>query len=232
MFSAFQKFLLQCFGFYPSRCMRKVHLAHVTFGIIMCIAYNYVHYFVMSPNSRKFNIYLIVDVLQKEVLIFVQIFIFYQNHRINFFESLSRKFKIRFSKISQTKFQKTLVFILSCFTLKLMMKFTGSFPRGLLFILSTANAELTLLISNLLFILLVENLRNNLRNLRLKVDKNKLKKEFFCHVQLEIMIFNRFSCELFLSISLYYIKLIISLYWMFIRLTYKRFSSMQGEPSI
>lgn len=235
MFQVFTKFLLKFLGFYPSNFIVKSQILHVLFGVITCIAYNIYHYGIISPNSAKFDIYFIVELISKEMLILIQIFIFIRNYYLNshqFFEILSEYFKYKLSEKSQKRLQTVMSIIIFCIALKLMMKFTGSFPRGIFFILSTTTAELTLFMSDFLFILLLENLLEKLKKLRREIEYGNnlqiIDKKLLRHLEVERIVFSRFSQELFITISFNYFKLIVCLYWIFIRIRFKRFTKMEG----
>lgn len=234
MFELFSEILLQILGFYPSRYIVKVQALHVIQGLTVLIV-NEVNFFTKRIRRNKptvVDIFFLTDRLHKEILIAIQIYIFYRIYRYSnhkFYEKLSKYFKWKFDTKAQQKLHHRLILIIIVRIIKCIFYH----QRAILNALIALSAEVTLATSDFIVVFFVENLNKKLYLIKYqivnKIHPQKIHQKLIDHIKIERKFFDRFSVELFISITFNYIQLIHCLYWIFVRITHNRLREPVGE---
>lgn len=231
MFEVSVEFLLKIIGLYPSRYSLIVQITLVSIGIFSTIMHKYIFYS-NNQSALKMNIFFVVDIFQNEMFILLQIYIYYcvyKKRSDGFFEKLFKYFKWRILE----KSQKRLKLYISIIVGTRFIRFILYFPSASFVVLAVASAEIVLSMSDLLFVVLLENLIERQKILQHRVLKRikveNIDTKIFEMIRMERKILKRFSYELYVTILYNYFQMIVCLYWFFMRISHRRLRSGSGQ---
>lgn len=190
-------------------------------------------------SIKKVSAHTIMDKIQIEVLFFIQIIFVIRAFRNRFstkviFELLNceRQPKdIRAEKVFLAK-----VFFI--FILRFSKMTLVDSRASLVYMVSATFSELVMASNDFLFESLIskmtlrlKEIRKNLVKAKQRSEIQKIQNEIFHHFELKMQISKRYSVEIFATTFYNYVQLIISLYWIFMRVKFGRMYRINGNYS-
>lgn len=206
----------------------------IAFG---CYLILYVRTYFFVTKLKRVSIYTLIDIFQIELFFFLQIFFTIRafKKRLVLKDILNDIHKNKQAKCSKSG--KVFFLNISIIILVRILKIasTDSFSSRI-YMTKIMFSELVFAGSDFLFQFCIIEMTESLKEIKVKVLAAKSKQEFreLKRNILENFLTKRnlakyFCVELFLTIMYNYIQLIISLYWTFMRLKFKRLGRLTGK---
>jgi hypothetical protein len=187
---------------------------------------------------KKFTIYTIIDVIQIELFLVLQLLFTiraFKKRKLTKKIFYEKSLKMNKNTKSEKIFFLNLAIIIIVRALKIVCADT---KNGKLYMTKIMFTELIFASSDFIFKFHISCLTANLNKIKVNLKSAKSQQEIK-NLKLEILqnfltkrrIEKRFSVELFITILYNYIQLIISLYWTFMRVKFKRLGRWNGKFS-
>jgi uncharacterized membrane protein len=222
--------LLKAIGLLPSCHLLKIQISQIIFSILYDIIGRVYHSYYVRRGPLKIDNYFVIEVIQGELFLVLQMYLFWRVHKTSkFYNKLMKLKQIQID----TKFEKrilTFIFLIISSKIGKFLITIRLFPEYFIYFMKTAIPEITLIMNDVFFIVLIQSLANNLKLKKsLHSRKKSYNKQVFDIFKIEKMIMERFSKDLFVTISYNYFQSLICFYWTFIRLHFGKFKRLEGK---
>lgn len=209
----------------PFTLVLLVNIAADVFTVVM----TYIGVLLSNPHLKV--VFICVDFVQLVLPLIIKDFAIIQAMKSSSFDrKLSRRMASRIDPMITDKNQK---FFIWNFAITFLMFFTKimiayKFPGFTMYTLAHLFTNQFNSATDFYFVYQVMRLRDYLKSLRTKFCVN-IKSEILEVLEVHRIILSRYSTYLTLVISMYFLLIIISLYWIFLRIIYNNLTHIRGK---
>lgn len=212
---------------------QKISLSFVMFIHLAAIVYDLIiiYFAVIMGNPTFKRVYIAVDFVQILMPVFIGIFFVVR-------AMLRRNFDQEFSIMTQKLYeisqvrknqQKFFIFISISCLIQVFRLVVGTNRNSLVYNFSMVIPSLICTSSDFLFVYEVRCLNHHLKWIR--ETKCDVRNEMLQVIEVKRLIHERYSTNISISITLYFLRIIFSLYWIFVRFVFGYFNDYHGELS-
>lgn len=182
-------------------------------------------YLCEAPIQHFKSVFACVDFIQLVLPLVVKDFVFIRAmFNVEFDKKLEHKITTTFAPEITMKQQKiylvTLTFYILVYSVKVLDSNVYNWSQYFPNIFNAA--------TDLFFVYQIMRLRDHFRDIQTRKCSD-LKAEIIKAIEIQRALFSRYSKYLAIAISLYFILIIISLYWIFLRIIFNNFDEFWGE---